>query len=123
MASNTILDIPPIAVPASIGNLLNSAITSLSGPVGYTQNQPYLIVKHIRLANRTGAAITVTLYKGATGGSTAGTEFGFAAVSVPANQSLDFYTQSTFKSTDFLTGVASGVGVTANIAAEIGIAS
>jgi hypothetical protein len=121
MAANKILDIEPIAVPASIGNLLNCGITSLSGPVGYTQTQPYILIKHIRLTNRTSSAITVTLYKGATGGSTANTEFGFAAVAVPANQSLDFYTQARFEAADFLTGVASGVGVTANIAGEIGL--
>ncbi len=121
MAANKILDIEPVAVPTSAGNLLNCAITSLSGPVGYTQTQPYIVIKHIRLTNRTGSAVIVTLYKGATGGSTAGTEFGFAAVSVPANQSLDYYTQARFEAADFLTGVASGAGVTANIAGEIGI--
>jgi hypothetical protein len=121
MAANKILNIEPAAVPTSAGNLLNCAITSLAGPVGYTQTQPYIIVKHMRLTNRTGSAITVTLYKGATGGSAAGTEFGFAAVSVPANQSLDDYTQARFDSADFLTGVASGAGVTINIAGEIGI--
>lgn len=121
MASNKILDIEPAAVATSAGNLLNCGITSLAGPVGYTQTQPYLVIKHIRLTNRTASAITVTLYKGATGGSTAGTEFGFAAVSVPANQSLDYYTQARFEAADFLTGVASATGVTINIAGEIGL--
>lgn len=119
--ANKILDIEPAAVPTSIGNLLNCGITSLAGPVGYTQTQPYVIIKHIRLTNRTASAITVTLYKGATGGSTAGTEFGFAAVSVPANQSLDYYTQARFEAADFLTGIAGGAGVTINIAGEIGL--
>lgn len=122
MAANKILNIEPQAVPTSAGNLLNCAVTALSGPVGFTMTQPYIIVKHIRLVNRTGAAITVTLYKGATGGSATGTELGFGAVSVPANQSVDDYSQIRLDSADFLTGVASASGVTINIAAEIGLA-
>jgi hypothetical protein len=113
------LDIPPVSVPTSVGNLLNCGITSLAGPTGYTQTQPYLIVRHVCLTNRTGAAITVTLYKGATGGSATGTEFLVAAVSIPANSYVDRYTQARFESADFLTGVASAAGVTIDIAADI----
>lgn len=121
MAANKILSIPPKQVPTVVGNLLNCAITSLAGPIGYTQTQPYILVKHIRLTNTTGAPITVTLYKGANGGGAAGTEYQFAGVSIPANQSLDDYTQGRFESTEFLTGVASAGGVTINISAEIGL--
>lgn len=120
MAANKILSIPPVVVPTSVGNILNCAITSVSGPVGFTPTQPYLIVKHIRVNNSTGAAISCTLYKGATGASAAGTQFGFNAASIPANGSLDFYTQQAFESTDFLTGIAGATGLNVDIAAEIG---
>jgi hypothetical protein len=71
--------------------------------------------------NRTAGAITLTLYKGATGGSAAGTEFGFAAYSLPPNQAQDVYfSNARFDSTDFLTGVGSGTGITLNIEGEIG---
>ncbi len=121
MASNKVLNIEPAAVPTAAGNLLNSGITSLAGPVGYTQTQPYLVLKHIRLTNRTTAAIVATLYKGATGASAAGTEFAFAAVSVPANSYVDWYGQARFDSADFLTGVAGAAGVTFTAEGEIGI--
>lgn len=118
---NKILNIQPIAIPTAAANLLNCALGSLSGPVGFSLTQPWLNIKHIRLNNKTGAAITVTLYKGATGASAAGTEFAFAGVSIPANQSVDYFSPGTpFLSTDFLTGVASATGVTMNVEAEVG---
>lgn len=106
MAANKILNVEPQYVPNAVGNLLNSAITSLAGPVGYTQTQPYIILKHIRLQNKDNVNHVVTLYKGATGGSAGGTEFAFAGVSVPAGSFLDWYGQARFDSADFLTGVA-----------------
>lgn len=121
MAANKLLNIEPIAVPTAAANLLNCAITSLAGPVGYTQTQPYITVYHMRLINTTGAAITVSLYKGATGASAAGTQYGFGTVSVPANSAIDNYTKSRFDSGDFLTGVASATGVVLNIDADIGL--
>jgi hypothetical protein len=121
VAGNKILNIEPVAVPTSVGNLLNCAITSLAGPIGYTQTQPYLIVKHARLVNNTGAPITVTLYKGVSGGSSTSSIWQFPGVSVPANGSVDTYVQTRFESNDFLTGVASATGVVLNIDAEIGV--
>lgn len=118
---NKLVNIEPIAIGTSVANLLNCALSSLAGPVGFSASQPWLNIKHIRLNNKTGAAITVTLYKGATGASAAGTEFAFAAVSIPANQSVDYNSPGTpFYSTDFLTGVASATGVTMNVEAELG---
>jgi hypothetical protein len=118
---NKIPNIQPIAIGTSVSNLLNCAVSSLTGPVGFTLTQPWLNIKHIRLNNKTGAAITVTLYKGASGASAAGTEFAFSAVSIPANSSLDYNSPGTpFYSTDFLTGVASATGVTMNVEAEVG---
>lgn len=119
---NKPLNIPPIAVPSSVGNLLNSAITSLAGPVGYTQTQPYLLLQHIRAQNKTSAPVTLTLYKGATGGSAAGTEFAFAAVSIPANGYLDWVGRARFDAADFLTGVASAAtSIVLTIEGEIGL--
>ena len=116
------LNIEPIAVTGSVSNLFNCNVTSLAGPVGFTMTQPFVLIKHIRAMNRTAGALTLTLYKGATGGSTAGTEFGFPGISIPANSYLDFYTEARFDAADFLTGIGSGVGITLNIAGEIGVA-
>lgn len=119
---NKPLNIEPIAVPTSVGNLLNCNVTSVAGPVGFTMTQPYIIVKHARLVNTTNAPITVTLYKGATGGSSTSATWQFPGVSVPANGSLDTFVQTRFDAADFLTGVASATGVVLNLDAEIGLA-
>jgi hypothetical protein len=124
MAANKRLNIEPIAVPATVTNLLNCAIASLSGPVGYTQTQPYLIVKHIAVVNNDSSAHTLTLYKGATGASAAGTQFGAAGLSIPANTTVQvFYGEHRFDSGDFLTGIADTASkLVLNIDAEIGLA-
>lgn len=123
MAQNKVLNIPPIPVPNTVGNLLNCAITSLAGPVGYTQTQPYIILKHIRISNKTASPVSVTLYKGASGGSAAGTEFAFAAVSIPANSYQDWYGQARFDAADFLTGVAgAAAALVLSAEGEIGLA-
>ena len=118
---NKILNIQPIAISNAVGNILNCAITSLAGPVGMTATQPYLILKHIRILNKTASGVTLTMYKGATGGSAAGTEFAFAAVTIPANSAVDWYGQARLDSTDFLTAIAGSLtALVANIDAEIG---
>ena len=122
MASNKILNIEPAYVASAIGNLLNCGITSLTGPVGYTQTQPYVIIKHIRLSNKDSTAHTVSLYKGVTASSAGGTEFWFNAVSIPANSYVDCYGQARFDSADFLCGVCDvSSKVTINIDGEIGL--
>lgn len=117
-----ILNVEPAQIPTSIGNLLNCGITSLSGPTGYTQTQPFLLLKHIRITNSTGSAITATLYKGLTAGDSAGTEFAFAGYSFAANSATDWYGSARFDSADFLTGVAASTGLTIEIDAEISLA-
>jgi len=64
------------------------------------------VVRHIHIANRTGGAVTFSLYVGATGGSAAGTEL-FGTHSLAANAEFDYYSALKLLSTDFLTGIAS----------------
>ena len=66
----------------------------------------YGVVRHIHIANRTGGAVTFSLWIGATGGSAAGTEL-FGTQSIAANAALDYYCMQKQLSTDFLTGIAS----------------
>jgi hypothetical protein len=120
--SNKLLNIEPIALTGSIANLLNGAITSLAGPVGFTATQPRIIIKHMRIINPTGSPIVVILYKGATGASAAGSEFAWNNYSLSADGAGnvnydDWYGEAPFDSTDFLTG--KGNGATLNIDAEI----
>jgi hypothetical protein len=73
--------------------------------------------------NKTGGAVTVSFYIGATGASAAGTEFLGTALSIPANSPYDWYGLLRLDSADFLTGLASaGTSITFEAEGEIGIA-
>ena len=65
-------------------------------------------VKHIHITNKTGTAATFTLYLGATGANTAGTEL-WVGRSIAGNDSFDWYGNLKMLSTDFLVG---GAGTT-----------
>lgn len=104
---NRAIRIGPIALSSTLTtNILNSAIASLSGPVGFVMTQPYLILKHIRIVNKTGTATTVSLWIGASNGNVAGTEFAFQGTSVQPNLFLDWYGLIRLDAADFLVGGA-----------------
>jgi hypothetical protein len=109
-------------VTGSTPNLVNPAITSLAGVVGFTMTQCYVILKHIRLVNKTAGAITVSLYVGATGAAAAGTEFLGTALSIAANSAYDWYGLLRLDAADFLTGSASAnTSITFEAEGEIGV--
>lgn len=123
MAANKTIRFGPVAmVTGSTPNLINPAVTSLAGPVGFTMTQPYIIIRHIRLVNKTAGAITVSLYIGATGAAAAGTEFLGTALSIAANSAYDWYGQVRLDSADFLTGSASAnTSITFEAEGELGV--
>lgn len=63
----------------------------------------YDVIRHIHIANKTGSAATFTLYLGATGANTAGTEL-WLAQSIAANSEFNWYCMLKMVSTDFLVG-------------------
>jgi hypothetical protein len=78
----------------------------------------------VRVTNNDGAAThTVKLFKGATGGSAAGTEVMWAGgYTLAAAGFADWYGQLRLDSADFLTGIADAANkVTIEIDAEIGV--
>lgn len=98
----------PVALTNTLTtNILNPAIASLTGPVGFTATQPVVKLNRIRIVNKTAGAVTFTLYKGATGANTAGTELIGTALSIAANSGQDYYGPWYFTSADFLVGGAS----------------
>jgi hypothetical protein len=123
MAANRILNVEPSALTTTLTtNILNSNITSLAGPVGYTQTQPYIILRHVRISNKTGSAATFSLYKGATGANAAGTETIGTAYSVAANSAFDWYGILRLDSADFLVGGSgTATALTFNAEGEIGL--
>jgi len=124
MAANKIIRFGPVALSATLTtNIINTAITSLAGPVGYTQTQPYIILRHIRIVNKTGTAATFSLWLGGTGGNVAGTEVIGNAVSVPGNTPYDWYGNLRMDSADFLVGGAgTAAALTFEAEGEIGLA-
>lgn len=123
MASNKIIAVGPVAMSATLTtNIMNGAVTSLAGPVGITITQPYIVLRHIRIVNKTVGAVTFSLYKGATGGNAAGTEVVGTAISVAANSAYDWYGMMRFDAADFLVGGASaGTSLTFQAEAEVGL--
>lgn len=70
----------------------------------------YDVIQQVRVMNKTASAATFTLYLGATGANTAGTEVALGQ-SVPANDYVDIFFSPGLKMTsaDFLVG---GAGTT-----------
>jgi len=124
MAANKIIKFGPIALTTAYTlNIINCNITAITGPTGYTQTQPYLILRHIRITNVSSAAATFRLYVGANAANVAGTEFMGYNVSVPAGSYIDWYGSLRLDSTDYLVGGASaGTALTLQGEGEIGIA-
>ena len=113
----------PVAMSATLTtNILNPNITSVAGPVGYTMPQPYLLIKHIRIVNKTGGGVTFSLWLGTTGANAAGTEIIGTALSIAANSAYDWYGLLRMDAADFLVGGASaGTSLSIEGEGEIGV--
>jgi hypothetical protein len=121
---NRALRVGPVALSTTLTvTVLNCSLSALAGPTGYTQTQPYVILTHIRIVNKSSSgAATVSLYIGASGADAAGTEFAFNAYSVAQNSYVDWYGRVRLESTDYLTGGASAAtSLTFQAEGEIGL--
>lgn len=106
MASNKVFRFGPIALTATTTtNILNPA--TATGGVNAGASPQYIVLRHLRVVNKTAGAVTCSLWVGATGGNAAGTEFAFQGTSIPANSYVDWYGILRLDSTDFLVGGAS----------------
>lgn len=122
MAANKVFRFGPIALTTTMTtNLLNPP--TATGGVNAGSSSAYIILKHIRLVNKTGSAATFSLWLGATGANAAGTEVVGQGLSVAANSSYDWYGLMRLDAADFLVGGA-GAGAALSIMGEgeIGIA-
>jgi hypothetical protein len=123
MAANKSFRFGPVAMSATLTtNILNPNVTSVAGPVGFTMTQPYLILRHIRIVNKTAGAVTFSLWLGATGANTAGTEVIGIGLSIAANSAYDWYGMMRIDAADFLVGGASaGTSLSIQGEGEIGV--
>lgn len=122
MASNKTFRFGPIALTATLTtNLLNPP--AASGGVNAGASPQYIILKHLRITNKTGSAASFSTWLGATGANAAGTEVIGQGQIVAANNSYDWYGQLRIDATDFLVGganVANALSISGE--GEIGVA-
>lgn len=102
-------------------NILNPGTTT--GGVNAGSSPQYILLRHVRIVNKTASPASFSLYLGATGANAAGTEFIGTAKTVPANDYIDWYGEVRIDSTDFLVGGASAAtSLTIQGEGEIGVA-
>lgn len=122
MASNKTFRFGPVALTTTLTtNLLNPP--TASGGVNAGSSAQFIILKHVRVTNKTASAATFSMWLGATGANAAGTEILGQAQSVPANSSYDWYGLLRLDAADFLVGGAgTGTALTVSGEGEIGVA-
>ncbi len=124
MSANKILRLAgPTAMSATLTtNIYNPP--ALTGGTPSNTSNAYALIRGIHIVNKTGGAVTFSLWIGATGGNAAGTEF-FNAQSVAANSVYDWYAPAgglRMDVADFLVGGASaGTSLAITVLGEIGI--
>jgi len=126
MAANKTIRIGPLALTTTLTTDILNPPTLTGGvmPAGGTGNTgTYIILRHIRISNKTGSAATFSLWLGATGGNTAGTEVIGTGQSVAANSYIDWYGMLRIDTTNFLVGGAgTTTALTLEAEGEIGVA-
>lgn len=122
MASNKTFRVGPVALSSTLTtNILNPP--TATGGVGAGSSPNYIVLRHIRISNKTGSAATFSLWLGATGANAAGTEVIGTAKSVPANDYVDWYGGLRLDIADFLVGGAgTATALTLEAEGEIGVA-
>lgn len=119
---NKVFRFGPVALTSTLTTNLLNPPTATGGVNGGASAQ-YILLRRLRIVNKTAGAVTVSLWIGATGANTAGTEFAFQGTSVPANSALDWYGLVRLDSTDFLVGGASAnTSLSIEGEGEIGVA-
>lgn len=122
MAANKTFRFGPIALTNTLTtNILNPP--TASGGVNAGSSAQYIILKHIRVVNKTAGAVTFSLWLGATGGNVAGTEVIGQGLSVAANSFVDWFGLLRLDAADFLVGGASAAtSLSIEGEGEIGVA-
>ncbi len=123
MASNKLEQFGPVALSNTLTTNVIAPAAAGASAVGYTATATYIVLRHIRIVNKTGSAATFTLYKGATGGNAAGTEFMGTAVSVAANSYVDWYGALRLEGTNgfIVGGAGTAAALTFNAEGEVGL--
>jgi hypothetical protein len=123
MAQNKTATFGPVALTNTLTTNIVAPAAAGASAVGYTATATYILIRHMRIVNKTASAATVSLWVGATGANAAGTEYAFQGTSVPANSYVDWYGQLRLEgSNGFLVGGASAATtLTFNAEGEVGL--
>lgn len=122
MASNKTFRLGPLALTTTLTTNICNPPTA-SGGVNAGSSSQFIVLKHLRVTNKTASAATFSLWLGATGANLAGTEVVGTAQSVPANSSYDWYGLLRIDAADFLVGGAgTATALTISGEGEIGVA-
>lgn len=106
MAQNKVFRFGPVALSNTLTtNILNPP--TATGGVNGGSSAAYIVLKHIRIVNKTAGAVTCSFWLGATGANAAGTEVIGQGLSVAANSFIDWYGLMRLDAADFLVGGAS----------------
>lgn len=108
MAANKLEIFGPVALSNTLTTNILAPAAAGAGAVGYTATAHYLLIRHVRIVNKTAGAVTCSFWKGATGANAAGTEVIGQGLSVPANSYVDWYGAMRLEGANgFLVGGAS----------------
>lgn len=122
MAQNKTFRFGPIALTTTLTTNLLNPPTATGGTNGGSSPQ-YIVLRHVRIVNKSTNAVTFSLWLGATGANTAGTEVLGSGTAIAAKTAFDWYGSLRIDSTDFLVG---GAGATTSLTiqgeGEIGVA-
>lgn len=140
MAANKIVTFPPVAIPTTTGNLYSPGTTTGGTNMPENVANLYFLFRHLRVTNRTNAAIVFGLYLSTTADATDGRQVIWGAtstggpptttitagtgVSVAAQSYVEWFGLLRIAAADtnkFLTGIAGGAGLIIEGEGEIGI--
>jgi hypothetical protein len=103
MSANKTFKFGPIALTTAMTtNLLNPPVTS--GGINGGSANCYIVLKHVRLVNKTAGAVTGSFWLGATGANAAGSEVIGQGLSIAANSYIDVFGLLRLDAADFLVG-------------------
>ena len=121
MAQNKSFRLGPLALTTTLTTNILNPPTATGGTNGGSSAQ-YILLRHIRILNKTSSAATFSLWLGLTGANTAGTEVVGNGYSIAANAAFDWYGLLRLDSADFLVGGSNtGTALTIEAEGEIGV--
>jgi hypothetical protein len=102
---NKLVRIGPLQLLAALGTDIIT-LPTVSGGTNVSAPGLVLILKHIRIVNRSAGAATFSLWLGASGANVAGTEVIGQGLSVAANSAFDWYGLLRIEGAEALVGGA-----------------